>query len=285
MVCLENETLKIWIKPKGAELKSLVNNVEHIWEANPTQWGKSSPVLFPIVGGLKSNTYKFQGNTYELPRHGFARDRLFAVESKSAGKATFLLTSDTETREVYPFDFEFRISYSLEKNKVNVSYEIRNTSTETMWFSVGGHPAFAVPFDGESYDLYFLEFENDESLNIWPLSSEGLILENPAIMSLNNRKLRLTKKLFHQDALVLKDFKSTFIDLKSEVSGSFLRFSFPGFPFFGIWAAKDANFVCLEPWCGVADSVNHNQELTQKEGIHSLPGGELFTRSWGVEVL
>ncbi len=287
MVCLENETLKVWIKPKGAELKSLVNkktNLEHIWDANPAFWGKSSPVLFPIVGGLISNQYVFEGKTYELPRHGFARERLFVTENKNQTSVTFLLTSDDDTRKVYPFEFEFRIKYLLEGNTLQVSYEVLNSGLKSMYFSVGGHPAFTVPFDGESYDRYFLEFPEDEVLMISTLSHESLIEPNPIGIHLENHSLKLTKKLFYNDALVLKSLKSTSINLKSEVSSSVLKFTFDGFPFFGIWAAKDANFVCLEPWCGVADAVDHNQDLTRKEGINTLKSGETFRRTWSVEL-
>ena len=288
MVCIENENLKVWIKPKGAELKSLVNKKsgpEHIWDANPGYWGKSSPVLFPIVGGLKNNQYFFQGKGYDLPRHGFARDMVFQTESKTPYSVTFLLESNEDTLKVYPFHFEFRLKYVLEYNLLKVTYEVKNTSDSQMYFSVGGHPAFAVPFDGEGYERYYLEFPEDEMLMISTLSSDGLIEPNPIGMPLENKRLNLTKKLFYNDALVLKTLKSSTLFLKSEVSESSLKFDFEGFPYFGIWAAKDANFVCLEPWCGIADSVDHNQELTEKEGINQLASGALFERTWSVEVI
>jgi galactose mutarotase-like enzyme len=76
MQTLKNQTLTIKINPKGAELISVFNQenqTEYMWSADAAFWGKSSPVLFPIVGALKDNLYRFEGQEYHLPRHGFAR--------------------------------------------------------------------------------------------------------------------------------------------------------------------------------------------------------------------
>ena len=63
-----------------------------------------------------------------------------------------------------------------------------------------------------------------------------------------------------------------------------LAFDFTGFPFLGIWAAKNADFVCIEPWCGIADPADTDQQLVHKEGINALEEGELFDREWKVRV-
>jgi len=81
MIILENEILRATIAAKGAELQSLINKetgIEYMWSGDATYWGKFSPVLFPIVGGLKNDTYYFEDKAYQLPRHGFARDKTFA---------------------------------------------------------------------------------------------------------------------------------------------------------------------------------------------------------------
>ena len=70
--------------------------------------------------------------------------------------------------------------------------------------------------------------------------------------------------------------------LKSDKTNRQLKFDFKGFSYLGIWAAKDANFVCIEPWCGIADNKNHNQELIEKEGIIALPVGDVFEKTWSV---
>lgn len=288
MQTLKNQSLSIQINPKGAELTSIFNNekqTEYMWNADFTFWGKSSPVLFPIVGALKENTYRFEGQEYTLPRHGFARDREFVVEKLDESNATFLLTHDENTLKVYPFKFEFRLIYTLENNTLKVMYSVKNIGKNKMYFSVGGHPAFAVPFsENTNYEDYYLKFDKTETFKRWGLTPEGLIETQPSNFLIDTNRLNLTKELFYDDAIVFKNLESTSVILKSDKTNHQLKFDFEGFPYLGIWAAKDANFVCIEPWCGIADSANHNQELTEKEGIIELGLGEIFERYWRVTI-
>ena len=109
------------IKHHGAELCSLKNkeNREFIWEGNPEFWGKHSPVLFPIVGTLKNNSYSYNNIEYHLSRHGFARDMDFELIEKTENSATFAIQSSEETLKVYPFEFELQIIYKFEENLAN----------------------------------------------------------------------------------------------------------------------------------------------------------------------
>lgn len=288
MQIIENQFLKATINPLGAELVSLFNkenNTEYIWNADPAFWGKSSPVLFPIIGALKNNQYLYQGKTYTLPRHGFARERVFSVASQTESSIIFLLKQDEESLKVYPFDFEFRLIYTLLEKTLSVSYSVKNTGNSEMYFSVGGHPAFAVPLSEDSvYDDYYLEFNQTEDFPRWELADGGLIKKEATAFLENTNRLPLTKELFYQDALVFKHLQSTSVVLKADNSEKQLTFDFEGFPFLGIWAAKNANFVCIEPWCGIADSEIHEQDFTKKEGIEVLASDQIFLRTWSVSV-
>src|SRR6218665_2523289 len=148
MITITNAVISVTINRKGAELVSLVhqaNQIDYMWSADSAFWGKSSPVLFPIVGALKDNIFIYEGKTYTLPRHGFARDGVFEVENQDKDKVTFLLKSDEESLKIFPFSFEFRLHYALDANRLNVKYEVTNVGDSTLFFSVGGHPAFKVP--------------------------------------------------------------------------------------------------------------------------------------------
>ena len=288
MQTLKNQNLTIKINPKGAELISLFNEetqTEYMWSADANFWGKSSPVLFPIVGALKDNLYHFEGKTYHLPRHGFAREREFLVENTTDESVTFLLTHDEETLKIYPFAFEFRLKYELHENCLSVTYSVKNMDHKTMYFSVGGHPAFAVPLSADTnYENYYLEFNKTENFQRWGLVEGGLIANNSTDFLLNTNRLALTKELFYKDAIVFKNLQSDEVTLKSDKTNRQLKFDFKGFPYLGIWAAKDANFVCIEPWFGIADSENHSQELTEKEGIIALAVNEIFETTWRVRL-
>lgn len=257
-----------------------------MWSGDPAFWGKHSPLLFPIVGTLKNNTYYFEGKAYTLPRHGFARDREFEVESQRGDNITFILQSDGQSKAVYPFDFELRVGYRLVSNKLAVTYQLRNPSASALYFSIGGHPAFKVPLLPDTeYTDYYLEFDGVEETPRWPISKDGLIELKPQPLLQDSAVLPLRKDLFAKDALVLKHPISAGVTLRSGRTERGLRLDFPGFPFLGIWAAPNADFVCIEPWCGIADPVDSDQQLLKKEGINELEGGGVFQRTWTASVL
>ncbi|HYO22879.1 MAG TPA: aldose 1-epimerase family protein [Flavisolibacter sp.] len=284
MYTIKNDKLKITISDKGAELKSilhLAHSLEYMWSGDPAYWAKTSPVLFPIVGTLKENTYVYKDRAYTLSRHGFARDKTFTVTSQQDHSITFSLASDSTTLEAYPFAFVFYLVYTLKEDTLSVSYQVENTGNSEMFFSVGGHPAFKVPLvDGTSYTDYKVTFEKEETINRWPISKDGLIELNPIPFMHQSNELLLTKDLFQKDAIVLKSLHSKSVQLSSNKTPHGLRFSFSDFPYLGLWAAPRADFLCIEPWCGIADSVNSDQRLENKEGIIALPPSETFKAQW-----
>jgi galactose mutarotase-like enzyme len=287
MVTLENDFLIVKIKPKGAELNSVFNKLtglEYMWGGDPKVWGKTSPVLFPIVGQLKSNTYLYKEKSWSLPRHGFARDMEFVVDEESKTSATFSLTDSEASLQKYPFQFTLLVEYVLHDDSLQVLYRVKNNDDEPMYFSLGAHPAFKVPLiQGTLYNDYYLQFNHEENFMRWPISQEGTIETAPYQMQSDKSRINLTKELFAEDALVFKNLKSDVISIRSDKHGHGLDFGFSKFPFMGIWAAPQADFVCIEPWCGIADSVLHNQKLEMKEGINLLNKGDLWERSWKVK--
>jgi galactose mutarotase-like enzyme len=285
---IENNKLQLAVKRYGAEIysiKSASTGREFIWDANPKIWANHAPILFPIVGALKDGIYFYKGHQYSLPQHGFFRHN-HAVElvDRTDSSLKFLLKSNNETRKVYPFDFEFITEYKLADNRIVINHEIVNTSDEEMYFSIGAHPAFKCPInDGEEYNDYYLEFEKEETAKSWK-TDDGLIeLEATEVFKLPNI-LNLHRDIFNQGALVFKDLKSRKISLKSRKSEQIVSISYEGFPYMGIWAKPMAEFVCIEPWLGIADSVNANQDITTKEGIIELAGKETFKAAYFIEI-
>lgn len=286
-VILENKYLSVSIKQRGAELSKVFNKetqLEYMWSADPAFWGKTSPVLFPIVGTLKDDTFIYDNQEYAISRHGFARDFAFELEDQKSDGATFLLKSNEFTLKKYPFAFELRLKYKLDGNAVCVSYDVRNADSKEMYFSIGAHPAFSVPLvKEESFEDYYLEFSNIENAPLWPINKSGLIESISVPLIENSSKVNLSRALFSNDALVFKNLMSNKISIKSSKTTHGLTFHFDGFPYMGIWSAKNADFVCIEPWCGIADSVNHNQQLIDKEGIQKIQPKETWLRTWTVE--
>jgi galactose mutarotase-like enzyme len=282
MLSLINDELTIGISPKGAELQSIFHQAHHceyLWQGDAKYWGKRAPVLFPIVGQLKDDTYTFEGKSYHLPRHGFAREKEFEIEFSTAREATFLLRSNAESLNVFPFPFEFRLHYLLQENTLRVVCDVKNTGHSNMYFSVGGHPAFNVPLEHNlKMEDYFLELSSTEELTRYTLQ-KGLI-HQPQLLHASNNHIPLSHELFYSDALVFKHLRSDHIALKSNKGARGLTCNMGDFPYLGIWSSKEAPFVCIEPWHGIADSTTHNNQLTEKEGIINLPSGHRWQASW-----
>jgi len=288
MFSIENDYLKIEVNTRGAELSKLYSKatkLDYLWNGDPAFWAKHSPILFPVVGTLKNDTYHFQNKTYHLSRHGFAREMDFEMTAKSDHSLSFTLASTASTLTNFPFDFRLEIIYILQLNKVSIQYNVLNTSPHEMYFSVGGHPAFNVPLEENiAFEDYYIEFGEEETTGRWPISREGLIEALPTEELILQKKLPLTHELFNKDALVFKYLNSTSLKLISDKSAHGISVHFEGFPFLGIWSGKNGNFICIEPWCGIADSVASHQQFIQKEGINMITPGQVFKRRWSVEL-
>ncbi len=289
MHSISNDIISIQVAAKGAELQSIYHKqhkLEYLWSGDPAIWGKRSPVLFPIVGELKDKTYIYNGKKYNLSRHGFAREMEFEVTEQTDTSITFSIHSNEQILSIYPFVFAFSVRYTLIENALEITYTVENKSNETMYFSVGGHPAFKIPLvDGTAYEDYQLVFNKKETAGRWPISSEGLIETAPTPLLENESILSLRKELFSADAIVFKALKSTSVTLKSIKTEHGLKVTFQDFPYLGIWETKGGDFVCIEPWCGIADSVNASGKLEEKEGINTLAPKGKFEATFSIEVI
>lgn len=282
-IIIQNQHLTAKILSKGAELFSLQNNHsnrEYMWEGNPDFWGKHAPILFPIVGTLKDNQYRHKGQTYALSRHGFARDMEFEVVDKTANTVVFSLKATEETKANYPFDFELQIGYTLVENSLNIEYKIINKMDERMPFSIGGHPAFALP---KNFTSYALEFEQQETLESFTLEND--LLSNTKVnIALNERVLPLSYSLFEKDALIFKKLNSKKISILEE-NKPILNFYFEDFKNFGIWTKMNAPFICLEPWLGFSDLTSSDGNIENKEGIQFVEANGTFSCSYSIETV
>lgn len=267
---ISNKNISATINSKGAELVQLTqNNQNYIWEIDEQFWNKTSPILFPIVGRLKNDEYRIHEETYSLPRHGFARDYEFEVIEKNDSKIVFELVSNQTTLTHYPFAFCLRLSYELVENKIILTYETKNLSSDKMPYSIGAHPAFKI----ENIEEYSLSFPNDNELTFHSLENE-LYDNKTNSISLENNKLTLDYNHFRTDALVLKKFNSNeFSLLKAEKT--YITFKLTNFPHLGIWTKNNAPFICIEPWNGYADYNDTNGNIFDKKGITVLEPEEL----------
>ena len=257
-----------------------------MWRADPDVWNSTAPILFPIVGGLKDNEFLWKGEKYGLRRHGFIRENsAIALTGITADSLTFGMSTSKETLKIFPFEFEFSIKYELEGSKIRAIHQITNPGESTLFFSVGGHPGFKCPIHAdEKYEDYYLEFEYIENSSTWLLHEDGTVLNQTAPVFHNSNIIPLTHELFIKDALIFKDLKSRKVTLKSKKSKQTLSVSFEDFPYLGIWAKPNGEYVCIEPWCGIADKFDTDQRFETKEGIVQLEAGAVFEVTYVIEI-
>lgn len=282
-VRIGNGVLEATVSALGAELQSLRRldtGLEHLWQGDAASWPRRAPVLFPIVGRLRGDRYHWRGVEYRLPQHGFARDRVFELAAHDAASATFVLTDGDETRQGFPFSFRLAVSYRVDGATLGTSFEVTNPGPDDLLFSVGGHPGFRCPLlGGERFEDYSLVFGHAETAGRWPVV-DGLIGAPPEPLLDGRRELPLSRDLFSRGALVFKDLRSTAVRLASRRSGAGVEMSFEGFPYLGVWSKPPGDFVCLEPWCGIADPVDATGRLEEKDGLIRLPSGASSRRGF-----
>lgn len=279
-ITIKNDLLSTTINLHGAELTSLKkDNHEYIWEGNPEFWGKHSPILFPIVGTLKNNSYTYKNNTYQMSRHGFARDHEFIVKHQTDDSVIFSLSSNEDTLKAYPFEFELELKYILVNTSLVLDYSVINKGIDSMPFSIGAHPAFALP---GNFSDYSLKFEKDETLVCTQLEND-LLSDKTINLPTDNGKLVLSYSLFENDALILKSTTSHHLDITKN-NNPLLRVTYNDFPHLGIWTKENAPFLCIEPWQGYSDPFNSNGNILEKEGTIVLKPGEKFNTGFSIQI-
>ncbi len=290
MVTLKNNWLTVEINAFGAEMHSVVDRktgYEFMWQADEAYWGRHAPVLFPIVGRLKNDEYKYNGETYSMTQHGFARDSLFEVEEVTANTAVFSLKANEDTLKIYPFKFELYIQYLLHKNKITITYVVVNPDTDAvMYYSIGGHPAFNVSEEGETdeFDQISFQLEPPKEYTAIPLSENGLL-------EMDQRKLEFAKELnvshetFKKDALIYAIDAQTEIVLKDKRNQVEVRLKPNQMDYVGVWSPypEKAGFICLEPWAGVADTTDATGNYAEKLGIHELAPNEKMMHDYTIQ--
>lgn len=275
---ITNKWMKIVVNGLGAELTSIQSSdgLEYLWQPDPDYWKRQSPHLFPIVGSLPGNHYRFDGQEYELETHGFVKDCQFELVKSSSERLDYRLTENERTLVKYPFQFDFEVSYVLYTNTLQILYSVTNTDSKRMWFSLGAHPGFCCPMEpGDTLKDYYLEFDRNERAKRYLLENNLRTGEQEIFLD-NEKIVPLSYELFQRGAIVLKDLKSKSVTLRNRKNQRQITVKFADFPYLGIWSAPGP-FVCIEPWYGVSSRNSSNIEFRGKEGILDLNPGERFT--------
>ena len=284
---LQSGALRVIISDAGAEIiqiEDILTGRNYLWYGDSAYWGRRSPILFPIVGGLKNKTYKYAGREYPMSQHGFARDREFQMTEHNVDTIWFELKADEESLKVYPFRFRLEIGYRLEGRKITVMWRVANDDKKTMFFSIGGHPAFMCPIDGEGKQTdYYLLFDNKEPLSYGKLSVNGLLETEGHTLDIGGGCMPITEHMFDEDALVIEGGQAHQVALAGPDKKPYLTVKFDA-PLFGLWspAKKHAPFVCIEPWYGRCDRESFAGMLADREYGNELRPGKIFETEYTI---
>lgn len=283
-IAIMNDRFTAEIETTGAELRRLYDartQDEVLWSGDPAIWSGVAPVLFPVIGRLRGGVYRYQGREYQMPKHGFARACEFVVARQEADALTLELSDSPQTREVYPFAFRLRLTFTLSATGLCVGYEVLNTGAQTLWFSLGSHPGIRLPQEGGPYRLVF---DRPQTLEVFQLN-DGLLQTEGRPYLANETTIELTPSLFANDALIFKNVTAQSVTVADFAQRRRIRVTTGGAPDLGIWAKEGAAYVCIEPWYGYDDPADADGDLTHKPGIRNLPSGDAFTTAYTIEPL
>lgn len=279
---LENDILRVEIDSHGAELKSVKSKAtgeEYMWQADPKYWGRTSPILFPFVGGLKDKQFKYDGKTYPMGQHGFARDMEHTLVSNSESEMWFELFSNEETLGKFPMEFKLCVGYQLNENSVKVLWKVENPGDKVLHFSIGAHPAFNCPFHGEeNKNGYSLSFGNAKEIHHYGNpTEEGLVVREDILLSLDNHRAEITEDFFDRCTYMVEGGQTDTVGIVDPTGREYVTVQF-AMPIFAIWSPekKNAPFICIEPWWGRCDADDFDGTLEEREFGNKLLPNEIF---------
>lgn len=286
---LENDALVVAIDSFGAEIKSVkrkADDFEFMWQGDPKYWGRTSPVLFPFVGMPKNKQYRYEGKTYAMGQHGFARDMEFELEEQTKGRLWFVLESNEETLTKYPFAFRLHVGYELFGNEVKVLWKVENTDEGPMYFSIGAHPAFRCPVHGEEnklgYGLYFGGLT--DALHHHGNTPEGMAIMEDQVLPLTDGAVKFAPGFFDTCTYMVEGKQTGEVSLLDTGEKPYVTVRFEA-PLFAVWSpeGKEAPFVCIEPWYGRCDAVDFEGSLEERAYENRLAAGESFAADYTME--
>lgn len=288
---ISNEHLTVQINLKGAELWSIkdAEGTEYLWQGDPAYWSDRAINLFPYIARMTEKSYIYDGRKYQMDIHGFAKDTLFSIDAESTDYVTFKISDTPETLKQYPFSFDLYITYRLQDSSLKVEFKVVNKNNRTMYFGIGGHPGFNVPFEtGLKFDDYYVEFNEVGASKRVTFSEDCFVMDGqfePFKLNSDNR-YQLHHGMFDEDAIILTDMPRQ-ITLGSDKGSRKIQVSYPDMAYLGLWHMPhtDAPYICIEPWSSLPSRKGVIENLETQDNLISLGAGESYENCWAVEIL
>lgn len=280
---IENEYLIVTVTTWGAQVKSVIrkyDDVEHMWQADKSVWGYHAPILFPHAGRVVDGLIEAKGEVYQAKPHGFARLMEHMLVCQTEDTIVLELRSNEETLRMFPYAFRLISTFTLEGDTLHHKLTVENRDADKLYFGIGYHPAFAVPFDEEhtlsDYELRFSEPESPICLDCQPL---GLIHGDFYTLGSNIRALPITRELFANDSHCMVNLRSHKLGIYEKGTGRGVVCDISEFPYTLIWSMPggEPRFVCIEPWHSLPSLEDGSIRWEEKPAAAILAPGESWS--------
>ncbi len=272
VITIENEFIRAMLNTKAGYIESIVrkkDGSEHAWQYDSSVWPRRTAVCFPLCGKSRDDSYTFEGRKYDMPNHGFLRERELSVILSDDTHLVLEDRWDDETLLRYPFRYSYRIGYSLDGENFNISYEVKNEDERTMYYSTGSHYTYALPLNQEKC---FLHFSSPQSAGSFS-QNDGLLHDDRLL----GRRCIPLKGLIDSESLILDidTLKTEWIGLGDEDS-PFTKVSGKGFRYLIIWAPAGGrnDFTCIEFWDGTGQVETYSDDIEKRFAIRKLESGK-----------
>lgn len=273
---ISSDHLTAGISTLGAELRHLTdcNGHELQWDGDPAFWTGRAPILFPIIGLLEGGSYRLDGATYSMPKHGFARHSIFVIVDQTVDTVMFRLAASRATRKLYPFDFQLDIRFSISRATLTLAATVTNIGDSDMPASFGFHPALRWPLPyGQRREAHEIRFNHLEPAPVRRIDANGFLLPALQPSPVVGDTLTLRDDLFVEDALIFDRLQSRRV-FYGAPEGPRLLVEYADFPTLGVWTKPGAGFICIEPWQGFSDPVGFAGDIRDKPGIIEISPGD-----------
>lgn len=275
-ITLSGDRLDVVVSTLGAELQSIrdADGNDWLWDGDPAVWSGRAPILFPVVGRLAGDALRVDGTSYDLPKHGFARRRVFDVLAHERDRVRLVLQDDAKTRAAYPFPFRLEIGYAVAGDAMDMAATLHNPGDSPLPASFGFHPALRWPLPGTvARAEHRILFDEAEPAPIRRIADDGLLTDALHPSPVEDRVLALRDDLFADDALIFDRLASRSLTYEA-IDGATVQVDFHGLPHLGIWTRPGARFLCIEPWQGYSDPHGFSGDFVDKPGIVMVAPGE-----------
>ena len=286
---IQNDKLSVSVSSLGAELtsiKGLDSGIEYLWQGDKKYWCGRAPNMFPICGRLYEGKYTYLGKEYTMPNHGIARSSEFSLKSACKEQITLSLVSNDATKENYPFDFTYDITFKVCGSTLDITYSVKNNDEKELIFAIGAHPAFNVPFNGWHFEDYYVEFGSTCDAVRVDFSPTCYCTKNDKLYSEHGTKrIDLNHSLFDDDAIFLYNVDKQ-ITLGSYKHSGSITLKYKGMKYLGLWhmPKTDAPYICIEPWTSIPATDGQVDDLLTKDEMIHLPSGYSYKNEYSITI-